>query len=204
MTGATYVLLRGLRLALPCLVLALLGCEGIANQTVTGTDRFVSEDFGFEVSLSDTLNRAGWFIIRERDSALTHTYTPPDSSEWTAVAVVIPPAVSFPSLAPFNVDVFRLKNASSTVADLADMRVAQVGADSLILSRRALVVDGEDAVEVVFRQGSAFAFETFFSRSGMGYTINALGAPDFLSVPRNFTVDSRVYGHVVGSFRYVN
>ncbi len=189
---------------LAALVVALGACGSIQDGLVAGTSRFVSEEYHFEISLSDSLDEQGWFIINEEDAALAHQYTPPDSSQWFPVATVIPPSVSFPALAPLNMDVFQLRTATHSAKALVDLRVEQVSADSSLISRQTLVVNGEEAEEVVFRQNTQVVVETYMTRSGMGYCIHALGSLPSEVRPRPFRIDPGVYNYVVGSFRFTN
>ena len=50
------------------------------------------------------MSRSGWFIIKEEDADLPLLHITPDSTTGISVAVVVPPAASFPAFAPFNVD----------------------------------------------------------------------------------------------------
>ena len=178
-----------------------MACGSIEEVAQSGS-RFVSESYGFEIAVGDSLDRAGWFIVRERDAALTHLYTPPDSSSWTPVAVIVPPGASFPALAPFNVDVFELKDPSLSAGALAELRSFQVGDD--VISRASKTVNGQDAAEVIYGQGNSVAYETFLTRRGIGFSVNALGAPDVSNVPRQFVVDSGAYRAVVNQFRFLD
>ena len=98
------------------------------------------------------MSRSGWFIIKEEDAALSHLHIAPDSTTGISVAVVVPSAASFPAFAPFNVDVFRLGDASSNAEILADLRESQVG--QVFRSRRRRVINGRLAEEVIYGEGT--------------------------------------------------
>ena len=166
-----------------------------------GTVRFVSREFNFEVSISNELARAGWIIVRAQDATVTHEYVLPDSSTGEAVAVVAPPASSFPALAPIFVDVSQPRDASATPRGLGDLRAAQVGES--LLSQVSLVINGVQAEEVaVHREGDNVTYETFLTQDGMAYSVNVLGAMDAYSPGAQFAVDPLVYRQVAQSFRF--
>ncbi|MDA0747165.1 MAG: hypothetical protein O2954_11635 [bacterium] len=184
------------------LVAGLWSACGVNDGLVEGTKRFVSQEFNFEVSVSDTMDSAGWFIIREKDGSLSHTYAPPDSSSWEPIAVVVPPASSFPAFAPFNVDIFHPKNPSITPQGLGDLRVAQVG--DQLQDRRSITLAGQQAYQLAYLQGVEMIIETYLVRNGVGYSINVLGAPPTSSNAGGFYINVGAYDRVVASFRFLN
>jgi hypothetical protein len=189
-----------MRKAFACLLgLLIAGCG--TDRLPEGTARFASREFKFEISISDELARAGWIIVRAQDATFTHAYVLPDSSVGEAVAVVAPPARTFPGLAPIFVDVSQLQSASATPKELGDLRAGQVGES--LLSQRPLVINGVQAEEVaVLREDDGVAYETFLTRGGMAYSVNVLGAMDTSPTGAEFLVDTDVYREVAQSFRF--
>jgi hypothetical protein len=182
-------------------VLALLWGCGSRNTGVEGTNQFTSREYNFEISVTDTMSRSGWFIIKEEDAALSHIYVPPDSSQGINVAVVIPPAASFPAFAPFNVDVFRLEDGAATAEVLADIRALQVA--EVLRSRRSRTINNRQAEEIIYGLGTEVTYETLFSRDGLGYSINSLGATLPSGPAAGFFINPTAYENVVQSFRFL-
>jgi len=162
-------------------ILGLFWSCGSRNLGVEGTSQYVNREYNFQISVTDSMSRAGWFIIKEADAALPHLYIPPDSSQSIPVAVVVPPAASFPAFAPFNADVFRLEDAAATPKILADMRAIQIA--EVLLSRRSRTINGQAAEEIVYGTGVEIIRETIFTRDGLGYSFNSLGALERSSAP---------------------
>ena len=183
-------------------ILGLFWACGSRDLGVEGTNQYVDREYNFSISVTDSMSRAGWFIIKEEDAALPHIYIPPDSSQSIPVAVVVPPAASFPAFAPFNADVFRLEDAAATPKILADMRAIQVAA--ALLSRRSRTINGQAAEELVYGTGVEIIRETLFARDGLGYSFNSLGALERSSVPAaGFFINSTAYEQVVQSFSFL-
>ncbi len=176
----------------------LLG--GCGTNVPEATNRFVSREFGFEISVPQELAQAGWFIIPERELTFSHQYQPPDTSVFEPVAVVVPPTERASVLAPFFVDVFRLRNPSAAPKDLGDIRTGQVG--EKLRSRRSLVINGESAEELVHGEGNRVMYETYLSRQGLGYAVHTLGAPDTSTTAIGFIIDVEVYRQVTQTFRF--
>ena len=187
-------------MAFACVVGFLMaGCG--TDRVPEGTVRFVSREFKFEISVSDELARAGWIIVRAQDAAVTHECVLPDSSVGEAVAVVAPPAASFPALAPIFVDVSQLRDASETPKGLGDLRAEQVGES--LLTQRSLAINGIQAEEVaVLRERDGVTYETFLTRGGVAYSVSALGALVASPTGAQFLVDTEVYRQVALSFRF--
>jgi hypothetical protein len=186
---------------LALVVLALQWGCGSRNTGVEGTIQFTSREYNFEISVTDTMSRSGWFIIKEEDAALPHIYIPPDSSQGISVAVVVPPAASFPAFAPFNVDVFRLEDAAATAKVLADIRSLQVA--EVLRSRRSRVINNQQAEEIIYGLGTEVTYETLFSSDGLGYSINSLGATLPAGPAAGFFINPTAYENVVQSFRFL-
>ena len=175
----------------------LFGCTG--QQVPDSTNQFVSREFNFEISVPEGLLAAGWLIVRREDAAVIHDYVPPDSSSWQPVVVVIPPGRSFPSLSPFFVDIFHLRNPAMAAKELGDRRAEQAGSN--LISRRSRVVSGVPAEEVISGSPENVIYETFLVHQGLGYSVNASGAPDTSSTAVPFIVSSSAYEQVIQTFR---
>ncbi len=173
---------------------------GCGTDTPQSTDRFISNEFNFEISVPQEFSRVGWFIIREQDSALPHQYRPPGNSTFEPVAVVVPSTETAPALAPFFVDIFRFQNPPVTANELGDIRVGQVGEN--LRSRTSLQINGAPAEELVHGQGDNVTYETFLSREGIGYAIVTLGAPDTSTTATSFFVAADAYRAVARTFRF--
>ena len=180
------------------MALALWGCR--ADRPAEGTNRFVSREFSFEISVPAGMFAAGWIIIRPEDSTVTHTYSPPGAVDWEQVAVVVPPSDSYPLFVPFFVDVFRLQNALATAEDLADIRVDAVG--EALISRRSITVSGVPAVEVIHGTADDATHETYLTRQGIGYAIDTRGASDASTTAGGFFVDNLSYRQLVQTFKF--
>lgn len=178
------------------------GWWGCGSQLPQPTDRFVSNEFGFEISVPADLAQTGWIIVRADEAAVSHIYIPPDSSQFEAVAVVVPPGYSFPTLAPFFVDIFRLHNASMTVRELGDLRVAQVGAQ--LRNRTQRVINGISTEELIHGEEDDLTYEILMVGQGMGYSVNTRGAPDTSATAQQFLVSSGAFRNISATFRFVD
>jgi len=177
-----------------------VGCG--TDSDIDQAHEFTSSEFNFQLSIPSTLSNAGWIIVPAAHSTATHVYVPPDSSTFEAVAVVAPPGYTFPVLAPFFVDVFRLKNPEMTAAELAELREAQVGGQ--LLSRLSDVESPVTSETLVHGLGDDLIYEVLYVGGGLGYSINTRGAPDTSLTAHSFVVDSRALQDIASTFRFSN
>jgi len=192
----------GWRIVIAVCLWGSAGWWGCGTQLPQPTDRFISNEFGFEISVPADLAQTGWIIVRADEAAVTHVYIPPDSSQFEAVAVVAPPGYSFPSLAPFFVDIFRLQDPSMTVEELGDLRAAQVGTQ--LRSRSQRTINGISAEELTHGDEDDLTYELLMVGQGMGYSINTRGAPDTSETAQQFLVSSGAFRTISATFRFVD
>jgi hypothetical protein len=160
---------------------------------------FSSSEFGFELTVPEDLERNGWGIIHARDATVSHTFTPPDTSSWQPIAVVVPPGSLFPTLSPIFVDVFNVKDPSISAIALADKKAERVA--DRVLSRQTITAGSLDLAQVVHGSGDDVNYETFAVGNGFGYALLAQGAPDTSRTATSFFVDSIADGRIVSSLR---
>ena len=181
------------------LLLVLLGCGG--QDEVEIKEQFVSQEFNFEISLPGDMAQNGWLIVHARDATVTHQYVAPDSSDIERIAVVVPPAQSFPLFSPFFADVFRLRDPEMTARQLADLRAVEAG--DFLIGRQSLTVNGVAAEELIHGVANDVFYETFLAYEGLAYSINTSGAPETSTVANQFFVVLSAYRDVVQTFRFL-
>jgi len=187
--------MRGILLILSLIPL-LAGC---GPQNTPLFDSFKSDGFGFEVTVPDDLGRAGWAIIHARDATVVHAFSPPDSSTWKPVAVVVPPGALFPLLSPIFIDVFNIKDPTLSPGALAVMRAVRVA--DRVLKRTTFVEGGVTLAQIVHGTGDNLNYETYAVGNGLGYAFLAQGAPDTSLTASSFRVDSGAYERITRSLR---
>ena len=188
--------LRGLVFAL------LIGCAGCGGNQTQASDQFVSQTFDFELSVPEDMALGGWLIVRAQDATVSHIYIPPDSSEVEPVAVVLPPGSVFPALAPFFVDVFRLKTPGTTVTQLGDFRATQVG--TTLVERTPGLTNGVPSEFMVHRSPNTsdiLIYEAFWAKDGLGYAMNTSGASVNAQQATQFFISDQAFRNVMATFR---
>ena len=178
------------------ILLFLVSC-GTQETQVYST--YTNREFGFVVTIPDDLVRAGWGIVNAEDATVFHVFTPPDTSTWEAIAVVVPPGALFPSLSPFFIDVFNVKDPTLSSVALADKKAARVG--DRVLSRKILTADGRQLAQLVHGAGDDVNYETYVVGNGFGYAFLAQGAPDTSQTAVSFRVDSDAYDRIIVSLK---
>lgn len=187
--------MRGLVVGAVILIL-VAACSERGTRILTD---YSSETFGFELALPEDLARSGWGVVDAEDATVFHTFSPPDTSTWQAVAVVVPPGSSFPLLSPIFIDIFNVKNPAISPTELADRKAARVG--DRVLARDAFSSAGLNIATIVHGQGDDVNYEAYAVGNGLGYAILAQGAPDTSATATTFRVDTSAYGRIVRSLR---
>ena len=172
-----------------CVLLAFV-VAGCGPQGANIFTNYSSSTFGFSVQLDDDLERAGWGVIDAENATVRHTFTPPDTSTWEAVAVVVPPGSSFPLLSPLFIDIFNVKVPEATALSLADDTANRLG--DRVLSRQTLDAGGVALAQIVHGAGDDINYETYAVGNGLGYAFLAQGAP-ITSAAANFRLDTVTY-----------
>jgi hypothetical protein len=138
-------------------------------------------------------------VVHARDATVTHTFTPPDTSNWQAVAVVVPPGSLFPLLSPIFVDVFNVKDQMASALALADKKAERVA--DRILDRKTTTAGGVDFAQIIHGSGDNLNYESYAVGNGFGYALLAQGAPDTSTTTATFRVDSVAYDRIVSGLR---
>ena len=161
---------------------------------------YVNDEFGFAVTIPDDLGRVGWGIVDAEDATIVHAFTPPDTSSWEAIAVVVPPGALFPLLAPIFIDIFNVKDPTLSSVELADLKANRV-VDRLLSRQTLTAADGRELAQLVHGSGDNINYETYAVGNGFGYAFLAQGAPDTSQTSAPFRVDSDAYDRIIGSLR---
>ena len=181
-----------------CLLVVVL-IVGCGERIPIIVSQYNSEAFGFGFTIPEDLERGGWGVIDAEDATVRHSFAPPDTSTWEAVAVIVPPGHLFPLLSPIFVDVFYVRDPATTPSALADKKVERVGAR--LLSRKSMSAGGLSLEQVVYGNGDDVTYETYAVGNNLGYAFLAQGAPDSTQTTSTFLVDSGSYDRIVSTFR---